>query len=54
MNEETKWHAQRQPTKPDPDTYERIGLGVMSDEQAAQSYHRWRKWAKDMQMARAR
>jgi hypothetical protein len=51
---ETKWHAQRQPTKTDPDDMDRRGLAAMDDNQAALSFHRWKKWNKDMQMARAR
>lgn len=51
---ETKWHAQRQPSQPDPDDMERWGLAAMTDQQAEQSFHRWRAWTKRMNEARKR
>lgn len=52
----TKWHAQRavhiHRTEHRAEDLERKGLAAMTDGQAEQSYHRWRKFVKTMQMAR--
>lgn len=50
----TKWHAQRETRQPDADDYERKGLAAMDDDEAEQSYHRWRKWVKRTEQARKR
>lgn len=50
----TKWHAQRATRPPDADDYERKGLAQMDDQEAEQSYHRWRAWTKRMNEARKR